>query len=51
MTISGFILDRAFVATSHSIGDLGLCEARLHDDARYPWVVLIPRLAGLCAAV
>lgn len=47
MTISGFILDPAFTATSHRLGDLDLCEARLQDDARYPWVVLIPRLPGL----
>ena len=47
MTISGFILDPAFAATSHRLGDLNLCEARLQDEARYPWVVLIPRLGGL----
>ena len=47
MTISGFILDPAFAATSFRLGDLGLSEARLQDDARYPWVVLIPRLPGL----
>ncbi len=42
-----FELDPAFVATSHEIGDLGLCAARLQDDARYPWIVLLPRHAGL----
>jgi diadenosine tetraphosphate (Ap4A) HIT family hydrolase len=47
MTISGFILDPAFAATSFKLGDLSLCEARLQDDARYPWIVLIPRLPGL----
>lgn len=47
MSITGFILDPAFKATSFSLGDLGLCEARLQDDARYPWIVLIPRLKGL----
>jgi diadenosine tetraphosphate (Ap4A) HIT family hydrolase len=47
MTISGFILDPAFAATSFRLGDLRLCEARLQDDARYPWIVLIPRLPGL----
>ena len=25
---------------------LGLCEARLQNDARWPWIVLIPRRAG-----
>jgi len=46
MSISGFILDPAFAATSFRLGDLRLCEARLQDDARYPWIVLIPRLPG-----
>ncbi len=47
MTISGFILDPAFAATSFRLGGLPLSEARLQDDARYPWIVLIPRLGGL----
>jgi len=41
-----FVLDPAFVATAAELGDLPLCHARLQLDARYPWVVLIPRLAG-----
>lgn len=42
-----FQLDPAFVATSHKVADLPLCEVRLHDDARYPWLVLVPRQPGL----
>lgn len=42
-----FVLDPAFVATSEALGDLRLCEARLQLDARYPWIVLIPRRPGL----
>jgi diadenosine tetraphosphate (Ap4A) HIT family hydrolase len=42
-----FILDPAFVATSHVVADLPLCAVRLQDDARYPWLVLIPRQPGL----
>ncbi len=42
-----FEIDPAFIATSHAVGDLPLCHVRLQDDARYPWLVLIPRLAGL----
>lgn len=42
-----FSIDPAFVATSHKVADLPLCEARLHDDARYPWLVLVPRQPGL----
>ncbi len=41
-----FSLDPAFVATAAGLGELGLCHARLQLDARYPWIVLIPRLAG-----
>ena len=42
-----FEIDPAFIATSHAVGDLPLCHVRLQDDARYPWLVLIPRLTGL----
>lgn len=35
------------MATSHKVADLPLCEVRLQDDARYPWLVLIPRQLGL----
>lgn len=45
--VAEFVLDPAFVATSHAVGELGLCEVRLQDDGRYPWLVLIPRAAGL----
>lgn len=38
-----FELDEAFVATSKAVGDLPLSHVRLQDDARYPWIVLIPR--------
>ncbi|WP_035037496.1 HIT domain-containing protein [Caulobacter sp. AP07] len=41
-----FALDPAFVATAVELGELPLCHARLQLDARYPWVVLIPRVGG-----
>ena len=41
-----FRLDPAFSATSENLGELRLCQARLQADARYPWIVLIPRRAG-----
>ena len=40
-----FQLDPAFPATSHLLGDLPLCQARLQADARYAWIVLLPRVA------
>ena len=32
-------------ADTHPLGTLGLCELRLMDDANYPWLVLVPRVA------
>ena len=40
-------IDPAFIATSHALGDLTLCHVRLQDDARYPWLVLIPQGVAL----
>lgn len=42
-----FEIDPAFVATSEPVGELPLCHVRLQADARWPWLVLIPRGAGL----
>ena len=39
-------IDAAFLATSEPLGELALCHARLQADARYAWIVLIPRIAG-----
>ncbi len=41
-----FQLDHRIEASSHLICDLGLSQLRLQDDARFPWVVLVPRVAG-----
>lgn len=40
-----FRLDAAFLSTSIALGELDLSAARLQADARFPWIVLIPRLA------
>jgi diadenosine tetraphosphate (Ap4A) HIT family hydrolase len=39
-------LDPAFLRTSEPLGDLALSHVRLQADARYAWVVLIPRVEG-----
>lgn len=44
--VAEFILDPAFEATAVALGKLPLCHARLQLDARYPWIVLIPRVGG-----
>jgi diadenosine tetraphosphate (Ap4A) HIT family hydrolase len=45
--MTGFQLAPAFLDTSAPLCALGLCEARLQLDARWPWIVLIPRRADL----
>jgi len=41
-----FAVDPAFMTGSRPLASLGLCDARLQDDVRWPWIVLIPRRAG-----
>ena len=38
-----FKLDRKFLKSSHHIADLKLCSIRLHDNSKFPWVILIPK--------
>ena len=46
--MTDFRLAPAFLETSAPLAMLTLCEARLQLDARWPWIVLIPRRAGAC---
>src|ERR1700744_6263879 len=39
-----FRLDPAFLATSDALAPRALSGPRLQLDARFPWIVLIPRL-------
>ena len=41
-----FEIDPAFRATSEALVSLPFCEARLQLDARFAWIVLIPRVLG-----
>lgn len=41
-----FELDPRLAADSHPLHTLELGELRLMDDANYPWLVLVPRVAG-----
>src|ERR1043165_6399378 len=43
-----FELHPAFPATSEALGDLALSHVRLQADARFAWLVLIPRIADAC---
>lgn len=42
-----FRADPAFEPGSVAVTDWTLCQVRLQDDARFPWLILIPRRADL----
>ena len=42
-----FALDARLAADTVGVTSLPLCEVLLMNDARYAWVVLVPRRAGL----
>lgn len=42
-----FELDPRLAEDSAPLGRLPLCLVRLHRDARYPWVILVPERAGV----
>ncbi|THD49160.1 MAG: HIT domain-containing protein [Bradyrhizobium sp.] len=42
-----FALDSRLVAATLPIGELGLSRLLLMNDARYPWLMLVPRRADL----
>jgi diadenosine tetraphosphate (Ap4A) HIT family hydrolase len=37
-----FVLDGRLAADSMGLGRLAACEVRLMDDARWPWLILVP---------
>ena len=38
-----FKINKKFLKSSHHITDLQLCNIRLHDNSKFPWVILIPK--------
>lgn len=38
-----FVLDERLAASTVLVGDMPLCRVLLMEDARFPWVVLVPR--------
>ncbi|WP_181699932.1 HIT domain-containing protein [Chthonobacter albigriseus] len=42
-----FALDPRLSADTKVLGDLALCRLLLMNDATWPWLVLVPRRAGL----
>ncbi|QCO67939.1 HIT family protein [Luteimonas yindakuii] len=45
MDTAGYHLHPQLAADSHPLATLALSELRLIDDANYPWLVLVPRVA------
>ncbi len=45
--MSDFVLDPRLENDSTSIMVIGLCDLRLSKDARWPWLILVPRRADI----
>ncbi len=45
MTTADFVLDPRLAADTVHLGDLALSRVLLMDDARFPWLILVPRRA------
>jgi diadenosine tetraphosphate (Ap4A) HIT family hydrolase len=46
MIESAFALDPRLAGDTRPVAMLALCEVRLMDDARFPWLVLVPHRVG-----
>lgn len=44
---TGFALDPRLAGDTRPVGDLPLSSVLLMDDARFPWLILVPRRRGL----
>lgn len=42
-----FALDPRLIADTHTAGDFALSRVLLMNDARFPWLILVPRQRGL----
>ena len=40
-------VSKSFLKDSHLIADLKLCSIRLIDNAKFPWIILIPKIKGI----
>lgn len=45
--MSKFVLDPQLERDSSLLMKLGLCQLRLMQDSRWPWVLLVPQRAGI----
>jgi len=42
-----FKLNNKFLKTSFYVTDLKLCQVRLHNNSKFPWIMLIPKKQGV----
>jgi diadenosine tetraphosphate (Ap4A) HIT family hydrolase len=47
MRAGGFVLDDRLAADTRPVSSLPLCDVLLMDDARYAWLVLVPRRSSM----
>jgi diadenosine tetraphosphate (Ap4A) HIT family hydrolase len=45
--MKSFALDPQLEADTHRVGDLDFTRVLLMDDARFPWLILVPRMPDL----
>ena len=38
-----FRINKKFLKSSYHISDLKLCTIRLHNNSKFPWIILIPK--------
>jgi diadenosine tetraphosphate (Ap4A) HIT family hydrolase len=38
-----FKIDKKFLKSSHHITEFKLCSIRLHDNSKFPWIILVPK--------
>ena len=38
-----FKINKKFLMSSYHITELKLCSIRLHDNSKFPWLILIPK--------
>ena len=48
---NAFVLDARLAGDSVPVCDLALSAVRLMKDARFPWLILVPRIAGLAELI
>ena len=42
-----FKIHKKFEKTTHYIADLKLCQVRLQDNRKFPWIMVIPKRKGV----